>query len=88
MTGTRASSLNADVELPLLMEWAVMRPGRDTAASLTACVHQAFMSCESNFRRVAVGSCHSRLDRNILRERVNLKKVSRKMLEHNSGVST
>jgi hypothetical protein len=77
MTGTGTPSLNATVELPLLWEWAVMRPGRDTAASVTGCVHQAFMSSESNFRKVSVGSCHTRLGLNILRERANLKTESR-----------
>jgi hypothetical protein len=80
LIGTGTRSLNADVELPLLWEWAVMRPGTDTKASLTACVHQAFMSSESNFRKVSVGSCRTGLGRNILRERANLITASRKRI--------
>jgi hypothetical protein len=46
---------------------------------------QAFMSSELDLWRVAVGSCHTRWVRNILRERTNLKTESRKRIIKKTG---
>jgi hypothetical protein len=46
---------------------------------------QAFMSSELNLWRVAVGSCHTRWIRSILRQRTNLKTESRKRIIKKRG---